>query len=109
MAWAGIDQGMELETFIGRAIARLRYQRKWTQDTLVAQLQCQGRNITRDMLAKIELGRIKVTIGSLIGFQEAFGVPLIQFFPKEIQDRDAHYSEETGPKSSKARSRHAQD
>ena len=42
---------------IGRKIARLRYQKGWTQDTLVARLQVLQSNITRDILANIELRR----------------------------------------------------
>ena len=40
---------------IGRKIARLRYQKGWTQDTLVAKLQILQCNITRDILASIEV------------------------------------------------------
>jgi transcriptional regulator with XRE-family HTH domain len=46
---------------IGRKIARLRYQKGWTQNTLVARLQIQQCNITRDILANIELRRCLVT------------------------------------------------
>jgi transcriptional regulator with XRE-family HTH domain len=40
--------------FIGRNVSRLRYQRVWTQDQLVAKLQIHGCDITRDILASVE-------------------------------------------------------
>ena len=46
---------------VGRKIARLRYQKGWTQDMLVAKLQILQCDITRDILANIELRRSVAT------------------------------------------------
>jgi transcriptional regulator with XRE-family HTH domain len=99
---------MEPEIPIGRSIARLRYERRLTQDNLAAQLQCQGKNITRDMVAKMELGRVKVTVKSLLALQKVFRVPLIRLFPREIQEQDAQFAEEDARRPRKSRSRNAQ-
>ena len=46
---------------VGRKIAKLRYQKGWSQDMLVAKLQVLQCNITRDILANIELRRSVAT------------------------------------------------
>lgn len=65
---------------IGRKIARLRYQKGWTQDTLVAKLQILGSNITRDILANIELRRCVVTDRHCGVLAKAFGVSINELF-----------------------------
>lgn len=77
---------------IGPAVAKLRFERKWTQEILAARLQCQGTNVSRDMLANIESGRTQITDEHLIAFQKVFGVRLIRFFPKPVQDLDEQYA-----------------
>ena len=74
---------------IGRMVAKLRFELEWTQDTLVARMQCRGVEITRDVLANIESGRTKATDLHLLGFQRAFDLQIICFFPEEIQKLDA--------------------
>ncbi len=74
---------------IGRMVAKLRFERDWTQDILVARMQCRGVKITRDVLASIEVGRTKATDQHLLGFQRAFDLQIICFFPEEIQKLDA--------------------
>ena len=74
---------------IGRMVAKLRFEFGWTQDTLVARMQCRGVEITRDVLANIESGRTKATDLHLLGFQRAFDRQIICFFPLEIQGLDA--------------------
>ena len=74
---------------IGRMVAKLRFERGWTQDTVVARMQCRGVVITRDVLASIETGRTKATDLHLLGLQRAFDVQIICFFPDEIQKLDA--------------------
>ena len=71
---------------IGQTIARLRSERGWTQKTLIAKLQCQGVDITRDMLANIESGRTKITDEHIIGCHHVFQVRLVLLFPKAVQD-----------------------
>ena len=65
---------------IGRKIARLRYQKGWTQDTLVAKLQILQCNITRDILANIELRRCRGTDKHCRFIAKAFGVTIHELF-----------------------------
>jgi len=66
---------------IGRAVARLRYQRGWTQADLVGKLQMLDCYMTRDILASIETQRAPVTDRHLEFLSEVFGVPVGDFFP----------------------------
>ena len=65
---------------IGRKIARLRYQKGWTQDTLVAKLQILQCNITRDILANIELRRSLVKDNHCCLIAKALGVTIHELF-----------------------------
>jgi len=65
---------------IGRKIARLRYQKGWTQDTLVAKLQILQCNITRDILANIELRRSLVKEQHCRFIAKALGVTIHELF-----------------------------
>jgi transcriptional regulator with XRE-family HTH domain len=73
---------------IGRAIARLRFERRWTQATLAARMQIKGYKITRDIIANIESRRSVATDEQLAGFLTVFKVQLKDFFPPQIQDLD---------------------
>ena len=66
---------------IGRAVAKLRYQRGWTQADLVGKLQMLDCYMTRDILASIETQRAPVTDKHLEFLSEVFGVPVGEFFP----------------------------
>ena len=66
---------------IGRAVARLRYQRGWTQADLVGKLQMLDCYMTRDILASIETQRAPVTDIHLEFLSEVFAVPVGEFFP----------------------------
>jgi transcriptional regulator with XRE-family HTH domain len=46
---------------IGRKVAKLRYNKGWSQDTLVAKLQVLQCYITRDILENIEIQRSVAT------------------------------------------------
>lgn len=86
---------------IGPEVARLRFQRKWTQEMLAAKLQCRGVDISRQMLANIESRRTNVTDAHIIAFQKVFGVRIIKLFPRGIQESDEamdHRSESGGKK-----------
>ena len=65
---------------IGRKIARLRYQKGWTQDTLVARLQILQCNITRDILANIELRRSLAKDKHCCFIAKALGVTIHELF-----------------------------
>jgi transcriptional regulator with XRE-family HTH domain len=66
---------------IGRTVARLRYQRGWTQEDLVGKLQMLNCYMTRDILASIETQRAPVTDKQLEYLVAIFGVPVGVFFP----------------------------
>ena len=65
---------------VGRKIARLRYQKGWSQDTLVAKLQILQCNITRDILANIELRRSVATDKHCCFLAMAFNVNIDELF-----------------------------
>jgi len=65
---------------IGRKIARLRYQKGWTQDTLVARLQVLQCNITRDILASIEVRRSVATDKHCCFIAKALDVTIHELF-----------------------------
>ena len=65
---------------IGRKVARLRYQKGWTQDTLVAKLQILQCNITRDIIANIELRRCVATDTQCAFFARVFNVNIAELF-----------------------------
>src|SRR5260221_10753142 len=78
---------------IGRAVARLRFERGWTQDLLAARLQCQGADVSRQMLANIESGRTQVTDVHIVAFQKVFGVRVARLFPETVQELDGKLTE----------------
>jgi transcriptional regulator with XRE-family HTH domain len=84
--------GMRFQNITGRRVAYLRYQKKWTQDRLASKLQCQGVDISRLSLARMEWGVTKISDAVLAGLQKVFGIPIIQFFPQEVQDSDADFA-----------------
>jgi transcriptional regulator with XRE-family HTH domain len=73
----------------GRQVAYLRSQKKWTQEILAAKLQAAGVDLTRLSVARIEYGILKVNDTVLGGLQRVFRLPIIQFFPQELQVFDA--------------------
>jgi transcriptional regulator with XRE-family HTH domain len=69
---------------IGRNVARLRYQRGWSQDELVTQLQLLGNiNMTRDILASIETLRSPADSKQIEFFAEVFRIQEQALFPKQ--------------------------
>jgi transcriptional regulator with XRE-family HTH domain len=99
---------MRRRNVIGRIVSRLRSERNWTQEILAARLQCEGADISRDMIAKIELGRTKISDECIIGLQKVFRIQIVRLFPPNIQDLDKKFAGYAAAKSSKARPRHAQ-
>lgn len=65
---------------IGRNVARMRYQRAWTQDQLVAKLQVRGCDLTRDILASIETQRCVATDKHTFYLAQVFGVEVGALF-----------------------------
>jgi transcriptional regulator with XRE-family HTH domain len=70
---------------IGKTVAKLRYQRGWTQDELVGKLQLIGCYMTRDILANIETQRSVVTDKQIEFFAEIFCVKEGSLFPEKRQ------------------------
>jgi transcriptional regulator with XRE-family HTH domain len=77
---------------VGRRMAYLRSTRKWTQEILAARLQCEGVDISREGVARIELGHVRVDEEVILGLLKVFEVPIARLFPKEIQDLDAKFT-----------------
>lgn len=74
---------MKQRNFIGRLVSRLRNQRGWTQDEFADQLQFAGwHDATRDTVAKIEGGLLRIDLTQLYYIAAALGIPLQQFFSK---------------------------
>ena len=84
---------------IGPTVARLRFERGWTQETLAARLQCLGVDISRQKLANMESGRTQVPDALIPEFQKAFAVPVILFFPKVVRDLDVKFAQRASLKS----------
>jgi hypothetical protein len=80
---------MRRKNITGRQVAYWRYQNKWTQKTLAARLQCLGFDISREMVANIEVGLRGVEDNWLVAFQKVFRISIIQLFPQEVQNLDA--------------------
>lgn len=66
---------------IGPMVSKLRYQRGWRQDELVAKLQLLGCYMTRDILANIETRRSPVTDTQIEFFCAVFEVKVQELFP----------------------------
>ena len=79
---------MRRRNIIGPLLAKLRFERGWSQEIMAARLQCEGVDISRDMLANMESGRSQITDRHLIGFQRAFGICMIRLFPLAVQELD---------------------
>ena len=91
---------------IGPAVAKLRFEREWTQEILAARLQCQGVNVSREVLANIESGRTQITDEHIMAFQQVFGVRIILFFPKSVQELDEKYAARENNRPLKMPSQH---
>src|ERR1051325_9962325 len=62
------------KNIIGSIVGRLRYERGWTQEQLVARIQLAGRYMTRDIVTNIENRRSAVTDVQIAALADAFGV-----------------------------------
>ncbi|MGH7940732.1 MAG: helix-turn-helix domain-containing protein [Limisphaerales bacterium] len=72
----------------------MRSEKNWSQEQLATQLQLKGVDVSRDMLARIELCVTRVNLDFLLGLQRVFRLPIIRFFPNHIQDLDALFAQE---------------
>lgn len=79
---------MRRQNITGRGIAYVRSWQNLSQEALAARLQCDGLDISRQMLANIETGRKRVEDEMLPFFQRALRVPIICFFSREVREFD---------------------
>jgi transcriptional regulator with XRE-family HTH domain len=89
--YAKVEEGnrMRRQNVTGRGIAYVRSEQNLSQETLAARLQCDGLDLSRQMLANIESGRKRVEDDMLPYFQRALCVPIVRFFSQEVRDLDA--------------------
>ena len=72
------------KNIIGRLVSKMRYQRGWSQAQLVTELQLIGNiNMTREILANIEILRSPATDKQIEFFAEVFEVREQDLFPKK--------------------------
>jgi len=83
---------MRQQNVTGRRIAYVRSEQNLSQETLAARLQCDGLDISRQMLANIETGRKEVNDKMLPHFQRALQVPIVRLFAQDVQDLDAKFA-----------------
>ena len=67
---------------IGHNIAELRAARGWTQTELAAQIQLPGCDLSREMIARIEIGYRAVSVYEIDKFVEVFGVTYDELFAR---------------------------
>ena len=73
-------------SFVGQMIAKLRYEREWTQDQLATKMQIRGCDVSRHVVANIETGRSKPTYEQTKFFATVFKVPVSMFFPPDVKE-----------------------
>jgi transcriptional regulator with XRE-family HTH domain len=73
---------MKQRNFIGRQVAKLRYQHGWTQDDLARALQLAGwHDATRSTVSKIEGGTLRIDLTQLFYLASALRAHPVRFFP----------------------------
>ncbi len=65
---------------VGQNIQKLRYQKKLTQDQVIAKMQLLNMKVSRSTYAKIETNRINIRISELVALKEIFGCDFNDFF-----------------------------
>lgn len=83
---------MRRQNVTGRGIAYVRSEQNMSQETLASKLQIRGVDISRQMLANIEVGRKEVKDWMLPHFQRVLRVPIVRFFSQEVQADDAEFA-----------------
>jgi transcriptional regulator with XRE-family HTH domain len=74
------------ENVVGHNVARLRYEKGWTQNDLATRLQLVGCDVSRQIIAHIETGRCAVPDCEIVYFAHVFGVKVEELFPAEWRD-----------------------
>ncbi len=75
---------------IGRVICKLRYQHGWTQEQLAVQMQINGCDMSRHVVANIESARSEPTYQQLKFFARIFKVPVSTFFSSDLQETETY-------------------
>ena len=83
---------MRRRNVTGYRVAYYRSEQGMSQDTLTARLQCEGMDITRDVLANKESGRTEITDEDLKYFHRALQVPITWLFPHDVQKNDEKFA-----------------
>lgn len=79
----GKFEPVKQRNFIGRPVSRLRNQRGWTQDDFAVELQLVGwRHATRDTVAKLEGGSLRVDLIQIRYLAWAFDIHPMQILSK---------------------------
>lgn len=66
--------GFEIDRQFGQHIRKLRIERKWTQEELVAKMQLNGLEMTRSGFSKIESGMRHIYLEDLLVLQKVFNI-----------------------------------
>jgi transcriptional regulator with XRE-family HTH domain len=102
-----VRDGKQQRNVTGRRIAYLRSEQNLSQEVLVARLQCEGLDISRDVLANIETGRTEVKDAVLPYFQRALRVQIVRLFPKCVEVLEEKFALRAAARSMKTRSHNA--
>lgn len=71
----------------GRELIRLRTAKDLSQEQLAVKCQLAGWDVSRDIIANIELRRREVTDEELSILARVLDAPLEEFYPREIRSR----------------------
>jgi ribosome-binding protein aMBF1 (putative translation factor) len=93
---------MKVQNLVGPQVRKLRYNRGWSQAHLAMQLQLEGLDIAREVVAQIEGQTHCVKDKQLLYFASVFHIQLIELYPhfppgKPIHDTVAHLLGEDEP------------
>ena len=85
---------MKLQNLVGPQVRKLRYNRGWSQAHLAMQLQLEGLDVGREVVAQIEGQTHCVKDSQLLYFSTVFGIEVIELYPhfppgKPIHDYDS--------------------
>jgi transcriptional regulator with XRE-family HTH domain len=78
------------QNIVGTQIRRLRYNRGWSQAHLAIQLQLEGLDIAREVIAQIEGQTHCVKDKHLPYFASVFRIPLVELFPHFAPNKPIH-------------------
>ena len=80
-----MHMNIKYEKQIGSKIKELRIRNNLTQDLLAARLQIKGCDLSRSVLAKIEVGQRHIYPDEIKAFKEIFGIEYDELFVEKIE------------------------